>query len=212
MRLRDEKKERLVKHKAIDLISGQGLNGFSMQKLARAARVSPATLYIYYKNKEDLLLKLGAEEGIRMTRATMEGFDPNMSFREGLKKQWENRAKFILSNPKENKVLEQLKLSSYGERIFSAITDEFAEVMSRFTRTAVKNGELISLPVEVYWTIAFAPLYNLLRFHFNGRGVGLRPFRFSDKIMYQTLEIVLKALRPDKEYKSTLKKSKSARN
>ncbi len=199
MRLRDEKKELLVKRKAIDLISSQGLNGFSMQKLARAARVSPATLYIYYKNKEDLLLKLGVEEGKRMTRATMEGFDPNMSFREGLKKQWENRSKFILSNPKENNVLEQLKLSSYGVRIFSSITDEFAEVMSRFSHTAVKNKELIPLPVEVYWTMAFAPLYNLLRFHFNGRGVGLRPFRFSDKIMYQTLELVLKSLRPDLE-------------
>lgn len=210
MRIRDEKKERLVKRKAIDLIARQGLNGFSMQKLARAARVSPATLYIYYKNKEDLLLKLGAEEGHRMTRATMEGFDPNMSFREGLKKQWENRAKFILSNPKENNVLEQLKLSSYGERIFSTIAGEFAEVMSRFARNAVKNRELKSLPVEVYWTLAFAPLYNLLRFHFNGRGVGLRPFRFSDKMMYQALELVLKALLPDPEINRLVKKRKSS--
>ena len=196
MRLRDEKKEQQVKRKAIDLIARLGLNGFSMQKLARAAKVSPATLYIYYKNKEDLLLKIGTEEAQRMTRTTMEGFDPYMSFREGLKKQWENRANYILAHPKENKVLEQLKWSSYGEKIFSTVTDEFAETMSKFTHHAVKNNELISLPIEVYWTIAFAPLYNLLLFHKNGRSVGLRPFQFSNKIMHQTLEVVLKALQP----------------
>lgn len=196
MRIRDEKKEQLVKRKAIELIAKLGLNGFSMQKLARAAHVSPATLYIYYKDKEDLILRIGIEEGQRMTRTTMEGFHPDMSFREGLKKQWENRAKFILSHPKENNVLEQLKLSNYGDKIFASVSDEFATVMSRFAHNAVKNKELIPLPIEVYWTIAFAPLYNLLRFHFSGRGVGRRPFRFSDKIMYQTLSVVLTALQP----------------
>ena len=35
-----------------------GFNGFSMQKLAKAANVSPATIYIYFKDKEDLIQQL----------------------------------------------------------------------------------------------------------------------------------------------------------
>ena len=50
MRTRDENKEQLVRQKALELIVNQGLEGFSMQKLAKAAAVSPATLYIYYKD------------------------------------------------------------------------------------------------------------------------------------------------------------------
>lgn len=196
MRNRDEKKENQVKSKAIELIAKQGLNGFSMQKLAKAAKVSPATLYIYYKDKEDLILKIGTETGKRMTQATMENFDPGMSFRDGLKKQWENRANYILSHPRENYVLEQLRHSIYSDKIFLSISDEFATVMRKFALHAIKNGELMSLPLEVYWTVAFAPLYNLLRFHKEGYSIGMRPFKFSDKIMYQTLELVIKALQP----------------
>ena len=54
MRLRDEQKELLVRTKALELLVAEGFNGFSMHKLAKAANVSPATLYIYFQNKEDV--------------------------------------------------------------------------------------------------------------------------------------------------------------
>jgi len=61
MRIRDEQKEALVKEKAIELLVEYGFEGFSMQKLAREVGISPATLYIYYSDKEDLIKKLGLE-------------------------------------------------------------------------------------------------------------------------------------------------------
>ena len=63
MRTRDENKEQSVRQKALELLVNQGFEGFSMQKLAKAAKVSPATLYIYYKDKEDLITSIGIEVG-----------------------------------------------------------------------------------------------------------------------------------------------------
>ena len=58
MRTRDELKERTISDLAIRMIAKEGLERFSLQKLARQAGVSPATLYIYYKDKEDLIHSL----------------------------------------------------------------------------------------------------------------------------------------------------------
>jgi AcrR family transcriptional regulator len=72
MRLRDEQKELLVRTKALELLVEEGFNGFSMHKLAKAANVSPATLYIYFQNKEDLIVQLGIEVGQKIQEVTFE--------------------------------------------------------------------------------------------------------------------------------------------
>ena len=46
MRTRNTCKEQLVKEKAVELLVSDGLEGFSMNKLARACDISVATLYI----------------------------------------------------------------------------------------------------------------------------------------------------------------------
>jgi len=49
MRTRDEAKEHAIRDKAIEMIVKVGFDGLSMQKLAKAAHVSPATIYLYFK-------------------------------------------------------------------------------------------------------------------------------------------------------------------
>ena len=197
MRSRDEQKENLVKQEALKMMVQQGFDGFSMQKLAKAAKVSPATLYIYYKDKEDLIIQLGIEYGQLMVEKTLKDFDPSASFEEGLRLQWNNRAKYWLENPIAAKFFDLLQHTPYQEAVSIGINDQFKEVMTVFARNAIARKELIQVPFEVYWCIAFAPLYNLLRFHFVGQSKGGRPFVWSDEIMNQTLQLVIKALKPN---------------
>lgn len=196
MRIRDENKIEQVRQKAIELLVKEGFDGFSMQKLAKAAGVSPATLYIYYKSKEDLVITIGTEEGKRMTAATMKDFDPAQSFAEGLKIQWRNRAKFFTEHTLSHKLFEQIKTSPYRDKVFTVIKDDFKAIMSVFVTNAIKNKQLLELPVEVYWSVAFAPLNNLINFHNEGRSMGDRPFTLTDELMSQTFDLVIKALTP----------------
>jgi TetR/AcrR family transcriptional regulator, multidrug resistance operon repressor len=196
MRTRDENKEQLVRDKALEMLVREGFSGFSMQKLAKAASVSPATLYIYFKDKDDLIVSIGIEEGLKMKAAMMNGFDPNMPFAQGLRLQWQNRSSFWINNPLSYELFELLRQSTYKELIFDQIHIGFKEKMSAFVKNAVQNGELQPMPVEVYWSIAFAPLHNLIRFHSEGRSMGNKPFTFSEKLMWQTFELVIKALKP----------------
>lgn len=196
MRTRDEQKEKMVIEKAIQLIVKDGFDGFSMNKLAKACNVSVATLYIYYTDKDDLLQKIGIAIGKNFFKTTLKDFSPNMPFAEGLKKQWQNRAAFAIKYPTEVAFFEIMRHSPHGEHTLSESLSEFKDIMSQFFNNAVARNELIPLPIEVFWSVAYGPLYSLLRFHREGKSMGGRPFVFSNDIMDETFELVIKALKP----------------
>lgn len=55
MRRKDDEKQLNIKNAVIQLILEEGFQGASISKIARIAGVSPATVYIYYDNKEAML-------------------------------------------------------------------------------------------------------------------------------------------------------------
>ena len=55
MRRKDDEKEKSIKEAVIRLILEEGFHGTSISKIAKAAGVSPATVYIYFENKEVML-------------------------------------------------------------------------------------------------------------------------------------------------------------
>jgi AcrR family transcriptional regulator len=196
MRTRDPYKEQVVKEKAIEMLVKDGFEGFSMNKLARACGISVATLYIYYHDKEDLIKKLGVEIGEKFFEETLKGFSANMSFREGLKKQWENRARYTLQNPVEVACYEIIRHSTHGDYILSKSVKNFREVLGNFFHGAIKRKELTPVSEEIFWSVAYGPLYTLLRFHTEGKSIGGKPFSLSKTMMREAFELTVKALTP----------------
>ena len=196
MRTRNADKEQLVKQKAIEMLVEEGFQGFSMNRLAKATGISVATLYIYYRDKDDLIKKIGTEIGKQFMCKTLQGFSAEMSFAEGLKKQWENRSAFALKNSNEVACFEIIRHSQHGEYILEESMKDFKATMIAFSQKAINSKELIPLSVDVFWSVAYGPLYTLLRFHKEGKSIGGRPFKFSKKIMDETFQLVIKALTP----------------
>lgn len=195
MRARDINKVELVKQKAIELLVEVGFEGFTMNKLAKVCGISVATLYIYYKDKDDLILKIGTEEMHRMSAVMLENFDPESSFAEGLRQQWKNRAKCILENPLTAQMIEQLRSSTYQDKIFETFGEIFKEPLGKFMHNAIERGEIAAMPLEAYWSVAFGPLYNLLRFHTEGKSLSGKPFVLTDEVLWSTFDTVLKGLK-----------------
>ncbi len=195
MRTRNIIKEELVKKKAVELIVKTGLEGFSVNKLAKACGISVATLYIYYKDKDDLIANIAREGAQIMGEYMLKGFDPEMNFEDGLRVQWKNRVKYMTENPMLATFYEQLRSSTYQDVVYETVMQNFKEAMGKFMHNAVKREEINAMPLEVYWSMAFAPLYNLIRFHNEGRSIGGRPFVLNNKIIWQTFDLVIKALK-----------------
>jgi len=194
MRTRNTDKELLVKQEAIKMLVADGFEGFSVNKLARACGISVATLYIYYKDKDDLITKIALEEGKRMTGIVFKDFDPALPFAKGLRKQWENRYTWMRQHREASLFFEQLRSSTYGAEVFKCMGDEFKQTMGQFVKNAVRNGEIRQMSIEAFWATAFAPLYTLVRFHNEGKSMGGKPFTMSNKVLWETFSVVLKGL------------------
>jgi len=196
MRTRDINKEEIVKQKAIEMIVTQGVEGFGMNRLAKECGVSVATLYIYYSDKEDLIRKIGIEIGQNFFEKMFDGFLTNMSFRDGLRNQWENRIHFNLNFPLQTTCFELLRHSTYGDAILQEVTGKYKQMMTEFMVLAIERKELISVPYEVFWSIAYGSLYSLLEFHRDGKSMSGKSFVLNDKIKNEAFNLVLKALTP----------------
>ncbi|MEZ0182258.1 TetR family transcriptional regulator [Flavobacterium oncorhynchi] len=197
MRTRDSNKEELVKQKTIEMIVKYGIEGFAMNRLAKECGISVATLYIYYADKEDLIKKIGIEMGTFFFKSSLKDFTPDMPFAIGLAKQWENRSSFMMNNTDKLVCWEILQNSNYGDFIVNESLMELKEIMTKFLNGAIERKEIVPVTKEVFWSIAYGPLYNLLRFHEKGKGLGgTTPFKLTNDVQQEALRLVIKALTP----------------
>ncbi|EUJ29992.1 TetR/AcrR family transcriptional regulator [Listeria grayi] len=58
MRIKDEAKVTAISQAVFQITKQEGLNNASISKIAKLAGVSPATVYIYYQDKSDMLSKI----------------------------------------------------------------------------------------------------------------------------------------------------------
>ena len=80
MRCKDLEKQQRIKDAIVRLILREGIDGASVSKIAREAGVSPATIYVYYGSKEEMLSEVFQEYShqsyrylLRMLRPEMDG-------------------------------------------------------------------------------------------------------------------------------------------
>jgi len=120
-----------------------------------------------------------------------------MHLKEGLKVQWINRSKYCMKYPLDMKFLDQIRHSPFDAKVVKLMNKGFMDAMGEFVGNAIKRKELAQLPLEVYWAIAFAPLYTLVEFHMNKNAFQPgRKFVLNDEVMNLTLDRVAKALKP----------------
>lgn len=195
MRAKDENKDVAIREAAIAMIVSEGFYGLSMQKLAKAAGISPSTIYIYYNSREDMLNKLFFYVEEVFNREMLKGFDPRMAFEEGLWLQWKNRYKYALQYPLYFHFSEQFRNSPLI-RHKDIKDNRFKTAMKEFVNHAVQQGAITELPVEIFWSLAYGPFYTLLKFHLDQSNMSGKAFSLSDQKLKQAFALVLRALRP----------------
>ncbi|KIO74536.1 TetR family transcriptional regulator [Pedobacter lusitanus] len=196
MRPKNLEKEEAIRTIALQIIAEEGLENLSMQKLAKAANVSPRTIYIKYENKEDLLVKLFIEEVLgAYEKAVLANFDPEMDFAKGVKKIWQNtfqylknnRHAFVLlqygqSSPLLNKAFQQANIK---EGYFFAPIHHFLELNA--TKGIIKN-----YPVQIQRALLFSPVLSLINEYFEYQD---RPKQIiTEKILADCCDTVIKGI------------------
>lgn len=113
MRTQDEEKKAALFEATVKLVNEIGFASSSVAKIAKIAGVSPSTVYVYYENKQDLLVSTYVELKLRMVRAVLEDFDDSLPLRDIMKRVWINMFKYITNNREYNSYIEQFANSPY---------------------------------------------------------------------------------------------------
>jgi len=91
----------------IGLVNNNGFHATPMSKIAKMANVSPATIYLYFENKQDLVNKVYLEVKSIYTEYAFETYDRDMDIAQGFEVIWKRIADFKLKQTEEALFLAQ---------------------------------------------------------------------------------------------------------
>lgn len=183
MRVKDDKKETAIFDAAIRLITANGFSDTSMSKIAKAADVSPATIYVYFENKEDLLNKTYTHVKHEMAAALLNGLKPELSVKEAFRIIWHNFYKYAVANQVRFSFKEQFANSPLVDKLRKEqAMDNFHSLFEWFERGR-REKIFKDIPVELFVTFAFAPLVALTKQHFCG------DIRLDEKLLKKAFEM-----------------------
>jgi TetR/AcrR family transcriptional repressor of multidrug resistance operon len=196
MRPKNLEKEAAIRSIALQIIAEEGLENLTMQKLAKAANISPRTIYIKYENKEDMLVKLYIEEVLEAYEtAILINFKDNMNFAEGVKKLWLNAFNYFKANRHSFSLIQYGKSSPLLNRAYQQKNikqgDYFAPI-HRFIIRHVEAGTIRDLPFDVQRALLFSPALDIINEYFDHLD---RPKQIiTEDVIMQCCEVVIKGM------------------
>ena len=189
MRLQDENKKEAIFDATIKLVNEVGFAAASVAKIAKEANVSPATIYIYFKNKEDLLISIFLEINKKKTSASMKGFDGSSPLKESFRKFWYLSFKFISQNEDLLQYHDQFLSSPYSELVdITQSVDGFQPFLS-----ALESGAAEKIIKKVDFSLlkafVFLPLGTLANTRTSGN------FKMTQQNIETAIEMAWDAIR-----------------
>lgn len=161
MRQKDEFKQDALVKATVKLVNEIGFVSSSVSKIAKEAQVSPATVYIYYTNKEDLLVSTYVFIKHKMGKAILSDLDLNKPIRDIFKNVWYNMFDYAARNTDYFQFAEQFSNSPYADLVDKAKVEEpFLPVMEVLQR-GIEQKIIKDVPSDILASFMFYPIFSL---------------------------------------------------
>lgn len=161
MRTRDEIKQDALFNATVKLVNEIGFASSSVSKIAKEAGISPATVYIYYKNKEDLLISTYMDIKKDFMAAMLKDFDASQPIRDILRKLWFNMFAYISDHQADFRFTEQFANSPYTELVDTQEIDQMLMPIIQVVQRGIEQKILKNVSFEVISAFGFYPIYTL---------------------------------------------------
>lgn len=165
MRTKDDNKRIAIYHAAMDTVTEKGVDNASMSTIAKAAGVSSSTIYVYFKNKADMINKLYLMAKEDSSMAMFSDLTDDMSVEKSMKSWMRNFYRYLVEHPAERSFLEQFHTSpTITEATRKAGLQFFLPVIDILQR-AVEEGIIKEIPPPLIIAFTFDPILSLARTH-----------------------------------------------
>jgi AcrR family transcriptional regulator len=137
MRTKDEEKIAALFEATVKVVNEIGFAASSVSKIAKEAKVSPATLYVYYENKEALLVSTYVAIKRELSEVVLRDFDETRPIRDTLRLIWRNLFEHISNHLDYFRYMEQFSNSPYTELVDHATLEGFFEPLFRVIQRGI---------------------------------------------------------------------------
>ncbi|MBW1814712.1 MAG: TetR/AcrR family transcriptional regulator [Deltaproteobacteria bacterium] len=158
MRIKDDEKVAALFEATVKLVNEIGFASSSVSKIAREAGVSPATIYVYYKNKEDLLVSTYIEIKLDLSKAILSNFSDKLPIRDILKNVWFNMFEYISNNLKCHKFAEQFSNSPYSSLVDKQKVEQFFEPVIKVLQSGIEQKIIKNVNLDVLSAFMVYPI------------------------------------------------------
>jgi AcrR family transcriptional regulator len=161
MRIKDLNKQDAIIEATVNLVNEIGFVSSSVSKIAKKANVSPATIYIYYKNKEDLLVSTYIDIKKKLGNAAIKNIEENKPIRDILKNVWTNLFDYISNNQEYFKFTEQFSNSPYSNVVKKEDIEKVFEPIYKIVQKGIDQKILKDINYDILSAFMFYPIITL---------------------------------------------------
>lgn len=158
MRVKDEEKEDALFKATIKVVNEIGFSSSSVAKIAKQAGVSPATLYTYFKNKDDLLISTYIDIKRKLCEIAWESVDENLPIRDSFRQIWFNLFKFTVNHPDYFHFSEQFSNSPYNDQVDQKQIDDLFIPLVKLIRRGIKWKIIKDVNVDIVSAFVYYPV------------------------------------------------------
>jgi len=168
MRLKDENKQEAIFQATIQLLNEIGFSDISMSKIAKRAKVSASTIYVYFENKEDMLSKLYTNVKQKLSQKVLAGIEDSMPVKVAFEQVLRNQIEFIFSHREEFLFLEQFSNSPLVKNLCIEDHSWMFQPLFDLVERGREQQLLKECDTMLLLVLTTAPVTNLAKMHFNG--------------------------------------------
>lgn len=145
------------------LINKSGLEAVSIHRVAKQAKVATGTIYLYFKDKDELMAELH-ERNLRLfAEAFLADVNTAQSLQECHSRLWLNALHYHQENVNVQRLWVHLETLPKNARHKALIQELFKPVKLFFSR-GVEQGCFKPLPGEMLYALAFGQILEICRF------------------------------------------------
>ena len=158
MRTKDDEKEIALFEATVKLVNEIGFASSSVSKIAKEAGVSPATIYVYYNNKEDLLVSTYIEIKLDLSKALLRDFNDKLPIRDILRNVWFNMFEYISKNLEYYKFVEQFSNSPYRSLVNKQEVEQYFVPMIRVLQIGIERKIIKNVNFDILTAFMYHPI------------------------------------------------------
>ncbi|RLC00395.1 MAG: TetR/AcrR family transcriptional regulator [Deltaproteobacteria bacterium] len=161
MRIKDDIKQDALFEATIKLVNEIGFAASSVSKIAKEAGISPATIYVYHKNKEELLVSTYIQVKKTMGAIIHENFDDSLPIRDILKTIWFKMFHYIARHPDYFQYTEQFSNSPYQSLVDKHEIEKYFDPVIHVLLRGIEQKIIKNVNFDILTAFIFYPIVAL---------------------------------------------------